>query len=278
MQDALGSRLKSATRLSLYVCFTLPMMAVQIVALATNRTLARNLPLWYHRQCCRLLGIRIERRGRRSRKTPTLFASNHVSYLDILILGSLIPGSFVAKAEVKSWPLFGWLARLQRSVFVDRRPSKTASQRDEIMVRLEAGDNLIIFPEGTSGDGNRVLPFKSALLSVAASEPNGESLAVQPVTIAYTKLDGLPLGRSLRPFFAWYGDMDLAPHLWHLAGLGRLTAVVQFHPTVTLAELGSRKALTAHCQDRVQEGLAAALSGRPRRAAEKPKVEEPRAS
>ncbi|MEM7223477.1 MAG: lysophospholipid acyltransferase family protein [Pseudomonadota bacterium] len=268
MQDALGSRLKSAVRLSLYVCFTVPMMAVQIVALGASKPLARNLPLWYHRQCCRLLGIRIERRGRQSRKTPTLFASNHVSYLDILVLGSLVPGSFVAKAEVKSWPLFGWLARLQRSVFVDRRPSKTARQRDEIMERLVAGDNLIIFPEGTSGDGNRVLPFKSALMSAAASEPNGVPLAVQPVTVAYTKLDGLPLGRSLRPFYAWYGDMDLAPHLWHLAGLGRLTVVVHFHPLITLAELGSRKALAAHCKERVQEGLAAALSGRPRRAAE----------
>ena len=275
MQGALGSRLKSAVRLSFYLCFTVPMMLAQMVALATSKTLARNLPVWYHRQCCRLLGIRIERRGRQSRTNPTLFASNHVSYLDILVLGSLIPGSFVAKAEVRSWPLFGWLARLQRSVFVDRRPSKTANQRDEIVIRLEAGDNLIIFPEGTSGDGNRVLPFKSALMSVAASDPNGKPLAVQPVTIAYTRLDGLPLGRSLRPFFAWYGDMDLAPHLWHLAGLGRLTVVVHFHPIVTLAELGSRKALAVHCGDRVQDGLAAALSGRPRRAAEPGKLPAP---
>src|SRR3546814_6911519 len=81
--------------------------------------------------------------------------------------------------------------------------------------RLEAGDDLVLFPEGTSGDGNRVLAFKSALFSVAERRPQGEPLTVQPVSIAYTRLDGLPLGRYLRPFFAWYGDMELGPHLWH---------------------------------------------------------------
>ena len=121
---------------------------------------------------------------------------------------------------------------------------------------------MILFPEGTSGDGNRVLPFRSALFSAARSQPGEESLVVQPVSIAYTELDDLPLGRYLRPLCAWYGDMDLAPHLWQLAGLGRLTVVVRFHSPVTLAELGSRKALANHCQAEVARGVAAALTGR----------------
>lgn len=261
-QDALGSPVKAAVRLTLYAGYTLPLMLVQAVGVAGNFKWAAALPLWYHRNCCRLLGIKVERRGRQSRVHPTLFASNHVSYLDITVLGSLIKGSFIAKSEVRRWPIFGWLARLQRSVFVERRTTKTAEQRDEIQTRLEAGDNLILFPEGTSGDGNRILPFKSALLSVAGARPSGEPLTVQPVTVAYTRLDGLPLGRYLRPFYAWYGDMDMAPHLWHLAGLGRLTVVVHFHPPVTLEQFGSRKALASHCEEQVRRGLAAALTGR----------------
>src|SRR3546814_4926008 len=105
--------------------------------------------------------------------------------------------------------------------------------------RLEAGDDLVLFPEGTSGDGNRVLAFKSALFSVAERRPQGEPLTVQPVSIAYTRLDGLPLGRYLRPFFAWYGDMELGPHLWHAIGLGRVTVMVEFRSEEHTSELQS---------------------------------------
>ena len=264
----LGSRLRAFCRLSLYVGFTLPMLAAQLFANLANLPLRKTLPMWYHKRCCRILGIRIERRGRQSRIHPTLFVSNHVSYLDITILAAMIAGSFVAKMEVKSWPYFGWLARLQRTVFVERRSIRADTARDEILERLMAGDNLIMFPEGTSSDGNRVLPFKSALFSVAEQWVGASPLTIQPVSVAYTKLDGLPLGRHLRPFYAWYGDMELVPHLWQLTGLGQLTVVVHFHPPVTLAELGSRKALSDYCQDRSQRGLAAALAGRPLQSAE----------
>src|SRR5439155_9057911 len=107
--------------------------------------------------------------------------------------------------------LFGWLAKLQRSVFINRQVRSTADQRDSSAARLAAGEALILFPEGTSGDGVRLLPFKSALFSVADHAASGP-VTVQPVSIAYTRLDGIPLGRALRPFFAWYGSMSLAPH------------------------------------------------------------------
>ena len=259
----LGSPLKSLVRLLLYAGFTLPLMPVQALAVLLDFRLQRTMPLWYHRHCCRLLGFQVETRGRKSTAHPTLYASNHVSYIDIMILGSLIEGSFVAKAEVAGWPLYGWLAKLQRSVFVERRGRKAVAHRDEMSNRLERGDDLILFAEGTSSDGNRVLPFKSALFSVAEQRPRGEALLVQPVSIAYTKLDGMPMGRFLRPLFAWYGDMDMGSHLWHAVGLGRVTVTVEFHPPVTVDDLGSRKALSDHCQARVAAGVAAALTGRP---------------
>ena len=96
--------------------------------------------------------------------------------------------------------------------------------------RLEAGDNLILFPEGTSNDGNRVLPFKSAFFGIAENPGQGQAAGtVQPVSIAYTRLNGIPMGRPYRPFYAWYGDMELASHLWNVAGLGNATIAIQFH-------------------------------------------------
>src|SRR6185437_1390398 len=127
--------------------------------------------------------------------------SNHTGYLDISVLGSRLPASFIAKSEVARWPLFGWLAKLQRSVFVDRQVRSTAQQRDAIAERLAAKDALILFPEGTSNDGTFVLPFKSALFSVVFGKSE-TPVTVQPVSLAYTRLDGLPIGRALRPFFA----------------------------------------------------------------------------
>ncbi len=261
-KDMLGSPLRAFFRLAHFGVFTLFIASLQRVAMGLGLPISRVLPGVFHRQCCRILGIRIERHGRPSRKQPTLFVANHVSYLDISVLGALIRGAFVAKSEVRSWPLFGFLATLQDTVFVARVPSRTAQHRDELACRLAAGQSLILFPEATSGDGNRVLPFKSALLSVAQARPGGEPLVVQPVSIAYTKLDGLPLGRLLRPLCAWYGDMDLAPHLWQMAGLGKLTVEVRFLPPVTLAEFGTRKALANHCRAEVARSVSAALTGR----------------
>ncbi|WP_455372347.1 lysophospholipid acyltransferase family protein [Limibacillus halophilus] len=244
---------------------TLPLMAVQFVLVRLGLGARDSLPHWYHRQVCRIAGFRVVRRGKVSKAHPTLFISNHTSYFDIPVMGSLIKGSFVAKTEVGTWPLFGWLAKLQRSVFIDRQRKEAAKHRDTLVSRLESGDNLILFPEGTSNDGNRVLPFKSALFAVASLRPRGEPLTVQPVSITYTALDGMPMGRALRNFYAWYGDMELAGHLWRALGLGRATVVVQFHDPVTLEDFSSRKALADHCYRKVSEGVATALAGRPQR-------------
>ncbi|MGD9614141.1 MAG: lysophospholipid acyltransferase family protein [Alphaproteobacteria bacterium] len=287
--DHIGSSALRFWRLGVYLLWTVPLMPVQAVGLALRRRWVVTFPRLYHRCCRRILGIEVRVIGQPATARPVLFAANHISYLDITVLGSLLDASFIAKTEIASWPLFGWLARLQRSVFIDRRARSTARQRDSIAARLAAGEALILFPEGTSGDGNRLLPFKSALFSVAdhiagpgaihrgaihggaihrgaihrgAIHGGAGAVTVQPVSIAYTRLDGMPLGRGLRPFIAWYGSMSLAPHLWRMLGLGRLEVVVEFHSPTTLAACGSRKNLARYCEERVAEGLAGALSGR----------------
>jgi 1-acyl-sn-glycerol-3-phosphate acyltransferase len=250
----------------LYLTLTLALIPVQIVNVALGLSAADRLPRYYHGLCARLIGLRIKVLGRPASARPTLFVANHVSYLDIVALGSLIEGSFVAKREVARWPLFGLLAKLQRTVFVDRRRQRTAEGRNDIAERLARGGHLILFPEGTSSDGSRALPFKSAMFAAveAAGDAVAEGLTVQPVSIAYTRLDGMPLGRGLKPYFAWYGDMELAPHLWDMLGLGRVTVEIRFHDELNRSDFRDRKSLAKRCHRAVAEGLAASLSGRSR--------------
>lgn len=259
-----GSRVLAASRLAVYLLWTLLLLPVQIVAVAFDLRLAKTLPRFYHRTCCRVLGFDVQVRGSLADRRPLLLVCNHSSYIDITILGSLVTGSFVAKREVAEWPLFGLLAKLQQTVFVERQGRKVGQQRDAMQARLERGDDLILFPEGTSSDGNRVLPFKSALFSVAERRVGDRPIDLQPVSIAYTRLNGVPLGRALRPFFAWYGDMLMAPHLAHMVGLGTLTVVVEFHPVVTIEAYGSRRAMASACRAVVADGVARALSGSPK--------------
>ena len=258
----MGSTTLRIWRAIAYLTFTLMAMPVQALGLALRQRWAIALPRSYHRQCCRILGLKVRRIGQPIGARPALFVSNHVSYTDISVLGSQIIGSFVAKSEIAGWPFFGWLAKLQRSVFVDRQVRSTAEQRDAISERLAAKDALILFPEGTSNDGNFVLPFKSSLFSVVFNRQSDQPIMVQPISIAYTRLDGLPIGRQMRPLFAWYGDMTMPPHLWHFLGLGTVEVVVEFHAPTAVSEWRSRKELAQFCYDKISIGMSRHLSGR----------------
>jgi lyso-ornithine lipid O-acyltransferase len=258
----MSATLLRLTRIVLYLGLTMPLMPVQAVAVLLDLRLARTLPRWYHRLSCRVLGIRLAFNGTPVEADPVLYVVNHTGYLDIEILGAAIRGSFISRADVANWPWFGWLAKLQRTVFIERRRGEALDHRDAIVRRFDRGERLILFPEGTSSDGGHVLPFKSSLFSVADYRRNGVALPVQPIAVAYTRLDGIPLGRAYRPFYAWYGEMDLAPHLWTLLGMGVLTVELTFFPPVTIDQFASRKELAAHCYRVIADGLAASLAGR----------------
>jgi len=223
---------------------------------------AARIPFLWHRMCCVLIGLEVRRYGQPADAGPVLYVCNHASYLDVPVMGASVRASFVAKSDVASWPVIGALSRLQDTVFIDRRRHSAHAQREALQRHLQAGRSLILFPEGTSGDGNRVLPFKTGLFSAADPPGRGRAVTVQPVTIAYSRLDGWSMGRALRPFFAWYGDMTLVDHLWICLGFNRPGIDVVFHGAVQLAEFGSRKALARHCESVVAQGLSDALSGR----------------
>lgn len=242
--------------LLLFTTLTLPLMPVQQLFLWLWPAMARVFPMHYHRLVCRILGIRVDVAGSRPRAGPLLIVCNHVSWLDIVVLSSVAPVSFVAKKEVGSWPFFGTLARLQRTVFVDRdRRHATGNSRDEMRERLGAGDMLVLFAEGTSGDGRTVLPFKSSFFG-AADVPG---VLVQPVTLAYRGHRNLPMDRRNLPSYAWYGDMELAPHLLGAARSGPIEVTVLCHPPLSLGGELTRKALARHAEEHVRRGLVLAL-------------------
>lgn len=247
--------------LVLGMVLTLPLMPLQQIFLWLWPAMARRLPLLYHRLMCRILGIRVECTGELARQGPLLIVSNHASWLDIVVLSSVAPVSFVAKKEVAKWPLFGSLARLQRTVFVDReRRHATGTSRDQLRERLREGDMIVLFAEGTSGDGRSVLPFKSSFFG-AADVPG---VLVQPVTLAYRGHRNLPMNRRLLPSYAWYGDMELVPHLLGALRSGPIEVAVVCHPPLSLSGEVTRKALARHAEREVRRGLVQALHGPPK--------------
>ncbi|MBL8837516.1 MAG: 1-acyl-sn-glycerol-3-phosphate acyltransferase [Alphaproteobacteria bacterium] len=258
-----SSPIRSAVRLAGLGAVIAALAPLQAVAMRIAPTRWSRLPRRFHRECVRVLGVTVERRGEISTARPTLFVSNHVSYLDIPVLGSLAEFSFIARGDIAGWPVAGTLARMQRTVFIDRRRHAVTAERSEVEKRLADGDSLMLFPESTTGSGTHLLPFKSALLSVAHPSDPARAPTVQPVSIAYTALDGMPITRNLRPLVAWYGAMAAGEHFWRLVGLGRLRAVVEFHPAVEPGRFASRKALTRHCERTIASALAHAIAGRP---------------
>ncbi|HEX7072652.1 MAG TPA: lysophospholipid acyltransferase family protein [Hyphomicrobiaceae bacterium] len=259
---------RAAAILAGFAGLTLPLMPVQAGLLRISPHYARKFPHWYHRQVCRLLGIRLHVEGKIAENTPVLVVANHVSWLDIPVLSAVAPVSFVAKKEVGSWPFVSSLARLQRSVFVDReRRTAVGQTTTEIIERLKSGDAIVLFAEGTSSDGNRVLPFKSPLFAaVKPTLANGLAAApgacVQTLAIAYTHLHGIPLGRSGRSLVGWYGDMEMAAHAWELLKAGPLDVKISIDPPVSLSDFADRKELARYTEDRIRQALARLLRGR----------------
>jgi lyso-ornithine lipid O-acyltransferase len=250
------SRLRPVPILLGFALLTLPLMPLQQVFLWVWPAMARAFPMHYHRIVLRLIGVRLNIVGRLPETGPTLVAANHVSWLDIVILSSLAPLSFVAKREVNGWFFFGQLARLQRTVFVHRdRRHATGASRDEMQERLKARDTLVLFPEGTSSDGARVGHFKSSFFGAAALP----DVVIQPVTLAYTGHRNLPMSRRLRSYYAWYGDMELPPHLWEALAMGPIEVTAICHPPLSLSGETNRKALAGHAETIVRQGLVSAL-------------------
>jgi 1-acyl-sn-glycerol-3-phosphate acyltransferase len=252
--------------LAAIAAITAALLPFQALAVWLDLPLRRRIPALYHRTVCAILGIRLHVVGRKMHEHPLLIVANHSSWLDIPVITAVAPVVFVAKQEIAGWPLFGMLAKLQRSVFVDRsRRHKTRHVNAEIAERLAAGDPVVLFGEGTSSDGNRVLPFRSALIgsardALAEAEHTGR-VWIQPLSIAYTRMNGLPLRRAERPHVAWYGDMSMGPHLAGIARRGAIDVTVIWGEPVAFDETSDRKAIARRLEAEVRRRTVHALRG-----------------
>lgn len=242
---------------------TLPCMAIQAICLLLPGRPKVVFARFYWAMTARILGVRVRVIGSSAAKPggrPVVFVSNHSSWLDVPVLGGRIDACFVSKDEVGRWPFVGTIARLGRTVFVSRQRHATGRERDAMRERLAVGDNLMLFPEGTTSDGSRVLPFRSSFFAIAEGE---DPPLIQPVSIVYDRLGGLPTGRASRPVFAWYGDMDLSTHFWRFAQHRGLRASILLHPPLDPANFASRKALSHAVWRAVADGASTLRQNRP---------------
>jgi 1-acyl-sn-glycerol-3-phosphate acyltransferase len=274
-------RVRAIRCLVLVLLWTVVAAIVQAVLLtlpdpaATGRSRAPRPKVgfaqFYWATMCRLIGLRVRTIGAVAQHTadgrPIVYVSNHSSWLDILVLGGQLRACFIAKEEVARWPVVSLIAWLGRTVYVRRQRTSIGRERDEMRRRLARGDGLILFPEGTTSDGSRVLPFRSAFLAVAelSVTQDGKPPLVQPISVVYDRLAGLPIGRARRPLFAWYGDMDIGSHFWRLVQHRGLRATVLLHVPLDPKAYSSRKALAQAAWVAVAEGAAALRQNRPAR-------------
>lgn len=258
--------IRIALALAAVLLVSLVLFPIHLLLLWLEHRWRTRLPRHWHRFALWAIGVRVHVHGAPERRRPLLVAANHASWLDILVLASVVDATFVAKAEVRDWPVFGLLARLQRSIFIKREERRqTREQADEMAARLNAGETVVLFPEGTTTDGNRLGEIKSSLFAAAASAahfaPEGV-VHVQPVAVAYTRIHGMAMGHYHRPVAAWPGDVELMPHLMGILKTGAIDVDVRFGDTVEVMVGTSRKHVGNFVREQLRDMLEKSLRGR----------------
>jgi 1-acyl-sn-glycerol-3-phosphate acyltransferase len=254
--------IKAAVRISLFVlCCLLIVIAQSLVLLFSKGDISYALPRLWQYTMCLVFGIKVKVKGTPNTGRQTLFVSNHISYLDIPVIGGILKASFVAKADVRKWPVMGYLCTLQQTAFISRNRSDAAKEKNTLSTMVKEGKNLIIFPEGTSSDGSSVLPFKSSLFGIALEKDSNKHLMVQPITLKILSVDGkIADTQETRDLYAWHGDMTMPPHLWAFAKSKGAEIGVTFHAPYDTKDFKDRKKLAAMCHSDVLEGMETSLA------------------
>ncbi len=254
-RPAIWQRLAGAVRALVLVLMTYALTPVHLLANRASPRAGMAVARAWARLNLALCGLRLTRRGAVMPEAGALVA-NHAGWIDIFTLLAAAPVHFVSKREVRDWPVVGRLSRQIDPVYIDRSRNATPANTALLRARLSAGARICLFPEGTSTDSRRVLPFKSSLFGVFYGPERHSSALVQPVSIIYRAPPTLP-----HSFFGWWGAMALGGHLWSVFTLSWGGAVeVVFHPPLSPADFDGRKALARACEDRVRAGVEAGLA------------------
>lgn len=231
-------KISNALRVFLFVLWTLPLVFLLLIAqflIPSKKALVLKA---FHGGVCKIFKIDVHANGAMSDQPKTIFVANHASYMDIPILGSVLEGQFIAKSDVAKWPIMGHLARLQNTIYIERRRLQAKKQVTQLGNALAMGGNLIIFPEGTNTLGDQVKPFKASLFGDDVME---QKPIIQPVSIIYSMPDGTPLPQNLRPVFGWPLEAGFAEHCWQMLQYDGMRADIIFHQSIDCTNDTDRK-------------------------------------
>ena len=213
-------------------------------------------PLLFYRMIKIITGININFDSTKLNKknTGVLYIANHVSWFDIICLGTLLNARFIAKKEVSKMGIFGFLAKLSNTFFIDNADkNKIIEYNHLIQNKLKEGENFIIFPEGTTSDGNGIISFKSSMLECAFDDNN--KINIQPISICYSKLNNVPMGIYLRRNIAWVGDTSMVAAMANFLRSGRITVDIIFHEIMSINNFENRKELALYCESKILSGI-----------------------
>lgn len=239
-------KIRATTKIFLWLCWTIILVLGYFLLVTILRIkIIRYLVRLYFKVSCKILSIRIKIEGDIVQKPPIFFISNHSSWLDIMVLGAVVPASFTPKSEIASWPAIGVLTKMSDAIFIDRRRNKTQENYDKLVKHFTNRKNIILFAEGTTGDAIRILPFKSSYLALVTDLSKAENLAkmhiehppaLQNILITPTYVENLPMDRANIHYYGWIGDTDLASHFWKLVQLSSIEVSINFMPEIDLEQ------------------------------------------
>ncbi len=245
-------------KITLMMIWTIPLVTLQMIVLPFHKgDKAYSVPRFWHKGICAIMGLKTEIRGTPVSGRQIIYISNHLSYLDIPVIGSILKASFIAKEDIAHWPVIGFLAKVQQTAFISRNSAKAKTVANALDKMVKDGKSLILFPEGTSTVGTSVLPFKSSLFSLAQPKDMAP-VSIQPFVLELIDANGEALTPKTRDYYAWYGDMDFSPHIWIFLQTRGATVRLTFLDVITPEAGQDRKDLCKLIETKISSGLTGA--------------------
>lgn len=250
-------KIAASFKIILILLWTIPTLFLQLCLFPWHKgSFAYTIPRIWHKLVCRIIGLKVEVKGTPLHNQQVIYISNHLSYLDIPAIGSVLKASFIAKEDIAHWPVIGYLATLQQTAFISRTSAHAKQVTNALDQMVKQRKSLILFPEGTSSAGTSVLPFKSSLFSLAQPKDMAP-ITLQPFIIDLIDVDGKPLTPASRDLYAWYADMEFAPHIWDFLQTKGATVRLTYLPPITPDPPIDRKALCKQVETQISSGLGA---------------------